>query len=480
MSGPFDYFVVFADMRTGSNFLEANINAFDGLTCHGEAFNGAFIGYPNADQILGMSQVERDLAPLQLIETIKTKTQGLGGFRYFSDHDPRVLDACLADPRCGKIVLTRNPVDSYVSLKIAQATGQWKLTNEKHVRQQKVAFDAPEFESHVAKLQAFQVRLLNGLQKAGQTAFYVAYEDLQDVDVMNGLAAYLGCVDRIAALDDKLKRQNPQGLESKVANFDGMADALSRLDRFNLNRTPHFEPRRGPNVPTYMAAGRAPLLYLPLMSGPVDVVRDWLVALDDGADVLTGFNQKSLRQWKVAMIGHRSFTVLRHPLARAHAAFCERILSTKANSFPDIRTALAKHHGIAMPSSDPFDEPDVGYDDDAHRAAFLAFLQFVKKNLAGQTNLRIDPAWASQLSVLQGVATFGVPDMVVREDRLAEDLAILAAQIGRETMPAVPAITDPFAARLSRIVTPEMQATARDVYQRDYTAFGFGDWDGGP
>ena len=31
----FDYFVVFAEMRTGSNFLEANINAFDGLTCHG-------------------------------------------------------------------------------------------------------------------------------------------------------------------------------------------------------------------------------------------------------------------------------------------------------------------------------------------------------------------------------------------------------------------------------------------------------------
>jgi len=30
MSGAFDYFVVFAEMRTGSNFLEANINSFDG------------------------------------------------------------------------------------------------------------------------------------------------------------------------------------------------------------------------------------------------------------------------------------------------------------------------------------------------------------------------------------------------------------------------------------------------------------------
>ena len=28
MSERFDYFVVFAEMRTGSNFLEANINQF--------------------------------------------------------------------------------------------------------------------------------------------------------------------------------------------------------------------------------------------------------------------------------------------------------------------------------------------------------------------------------------------------------------------------------------------------------------------
>ena len=31
MSGKFDSFVVFAEMRTGSNFLEANLNAFTGI-----------------------------------------------------------------------------------------------------------------------------------------------------------------------------------------------------------------------------------------------------------------------------------------------------------------------------------------------------------------------------------------------------------------------------------------------------------------
>lgn len=128
MSKPFDYFVVFAEMRTGSNFLEANLNAFPGISCVGEAFNPHFIGYPNREDCLGVSEEERNRDPDTLLHAIK-HASNITGFRYFHDHDARVLDTALNDPRCGKIILTRNPVDSYVSWKIAQATGQWKLTN---------------------------------------------------------------------------------------------------------------------------------------------------------------------------------------------------------------------------------------------------------------------------------------------------------------------------------------------------------------
>ena len=53
MTEKFDSFVVFAEMRTGSNFLEANLNAFEGISCHGEAFNPFFMGYPKSEPILG-------------------------------------------------------------------------------------------------------------------------------------------------------------------------------------------------------------------------------------------------------------------------------------------------------------------------------------------------------------------------------------------------------------------------------------------
>ncbi|MEJ6396533.1 sulfotransferase family 2 domain-containing protein [Yoonia sp. 208BN28-4] len=474
----FDYFVVFAEMRTGSNFLEANLNLFDGLTCHGEAFNAAFIGYPNKDNILGVSQPERDAKPLHLLETIKTKTDGMGGFRYFNDHDPRVFNTILNDPRCAKIILTRNPVDSFVSWKIAQATGQWKLTNVKNARSQQITFDLAEFEAHLEGLQAFQVRLLNGLQKTGQTAFYVAYEDLQDVDIMNGIAMFLGTDARITALDKQLKKQNPAPMQDKVTNFADMELSLARLDRFNLSRTPNFEPRRGPNTPSFVAAVDSPLLYLPIKSGPEDVTRNWLAQLDGKtADMLrTGMNQNALRDWLDDTPGHRSFTVIRHPVARAHAAFCDKILAMRKDSFPEIRQTLRKVHKLPIPDYAPEPETDSRYGIADHRTAFLSFLGFLKNNLSAQTAVRVDPAWASQLAVMQGFAGFGLPDLIVREDRMQQDLAILASQIGHETMPGIPAGTDPHADRLAQICDAEIEAAARAAYARDYTAFGFGDY----
>ena len=151
----FDCFVVFAEMRTGSNFLEANLNTFTGLRCHGEAFNQNFIGYPNRTDLLGITQEDRDRDPNRLLDAIRAQEGVLGGFRFFSDHDPRVLEPILQDRRCAKIVLTRNPVESYVSRKIAMRTGQWRLTNAVHARTHRIWFDAAEFEAHLQRLQDF-------------------------------------------------------------------------------------------------------------------------------------------------------------------------------------------------------------------------------------------------------------------------------------------------------------------------------------
>ena len=455
---------MFAEMRTGSNFLEMNLNGLAGFTCHGEAFNPYLLGNHTNTQLFGFTLEQRDADPLAMLREMRLQTVGVGGFRYFHDHDPRVLDTVLADTRCAKIILTRNPVESYISWKIALETDQWRLMNTRRHTTARPRFDAEEFETHLEKQQQFQIHLLNRLQISGQTAFYLDYEDIQNVDVLNGLAAFLGLEDRLKSIDTTLKKQNPEAVEVKVSNPEEMATALARMDRFNLARTPNFEPRRNAGVPQYAASVGAPLLFMPISGGPNAAVRGWLQGF---GTLTTDFDRKSLKRWKDTQTGHRSFAVLRHPLARAHAAFCEFLAR---NQQPDLRPYLAKFHWLPLPApGKDFASPD------DFRAAFLVFLNFLKRNLSGQTGLKVIPQFASQTALLQGFAQLYPADLILREEQIETGLAYLAAEVGRQS-PVYTAQSPSPAVGLAEIYGPDLEAAAREAYDRDYAGFGFADW----
>ena len=462
MPGPFHSFVLFAEMRTGSNFLEANLNALPGVTSYGEVFNPHFIGKKDQTELFGITLADREANPKPLLRKLRQETDGLSGFRYFHDHDPRVLDLVMEDPACAKIILTRNPLESYVSWKIARATGQWKLTDAKRLRSARAVFDAAEFQSHLATLQDFQLRLLNALQISGQTAFYIDYEDIGSVEVLNGLAAFLGVDARLKALDDTLKKQNPESVQDKLENPQALEQALPGIDVFALNRTPNFEPRRPAAIPTAVAAAKAPLLYFPVRSGPQGV-QDWLGGF---GGLIEGFEQKTLRQWKRVNPGHRSFTVIRHPLLRAHVAFREKIVS---GQLADHRRILIRAYKADLPDpGQPF--PDAA----AERAAFLVFLHYVRLANMGHTGQRVDPNWASQTAILQGFAGFQPLDLVIREDRLTEGLVYLADEVG--VTPPRPILSDPAADHLAAIHDDSLEEAAEQAYARDFMGFGFTRW----
>lgn len=465
MSNRFDYFVVLAEMRTGSNFFEANLNDFDGLTCYGEAFNPQFVAHKGQGALLGVTMAQREADPLRLLGAMREKTDGMPGFRFFNDHDPRVLAHILKDPRCAKIVLTRNPLDSYVSLKIASQTGQWKLTDVRRRKAAKVQFDAGEFEDHLNQLHQFQLTLLHSLQTSGQSAFYVAYEDIGDLDVLNGLARWLGVSARLDAVNGDLKRQNPAPLSEKVLNYDAMVEALGRIDRFDLTRTPNFEPRRGPAVPGFVAAAKAPLLFMPLPGGPIQTVEGWLAEVDGDEVLQRGFTQKTLRQWKRRHPGHRSFTVVSHPLERAYRAYARAITADDERGSA-LRDTLQGSYKLSFPA----DGNVTG-----HTVAFVGFLAVIKATLAGQTSLNTPRDWTSQSVLLQGLSQFQAPDMVLRAERLVQDLPVLASMAGVEAAAPTPQAI-PGVPPLSELYSEDIEKAARDLYQRDYMAFGYRAW----
>lgn len=464
MVSGFKSFVIFAEMRTGSNFLEANLNRLAGVKCHGEAFNPYFIGGEKKQEAFGVTLAGRDADPQAFLQAMRTQTDGLAGFRYFHDHDPRVTDLVLNDATCAKIILTRNPLESYISWKIAVEADQWWLANTRHLRTPRPSFDLAEFQKRSRAVQDFQVRLLRRLQVTGQTAFYVDYADVLDLDVLNGLAGFLGSPARLKALDTKFKKQNPEAIRDKVANPAEMEQALARVDWFEAGHTPNFEPRRNAGVPQYIATSDAGLLFQPIKGGPEAALRRWLAEF---GKLQTNFERRTLREWKHRHPGFRSFTVLRHPLTRAHAAFCDYLAQ---DWLPELRPYLKRVHRFELPPR------KTGFADaQTFRDGFKVFLDFAKFNLTGRTEIKVMPHVASQLAVTQGFGAVQTPDLLVREERLAEGLAFLTSDLGLPC-PALPDTTDPQPWPLSAIWGADLEDAAQAAYARDYEAFGFGRW----
>lgn len=464
MDPKFDLFVVLAEMRTGSNLLEETLTQAEGVTCHGEVFNPAHIAGPNKTEVLGVTKAERDAAPLALLDRLRA-APGLNGFRFFHDHDPRILPAILADPRCAKVVLTRNPVESYVSLKIARSTGTWRMSDMRGRKTPKPMFVAEDFAAYLDARRGFQQHVLGVLQRSGQTAFYLDYEDVQSVEVINGLLAFLGAPGTVSRISRKLVPQNPEPLSDKVRNFAAMEKALGAIDWAALSRLPNFEPRRGAGAPRAVAAAGAPLLYLPIPPQGDDAIRDWLSGLGSGG-LIAGFTQKTLKDWLRDRPGHRSFTLIRHPLDRAYAVFRRLMLEEE---FEGLRIGLQEAWQVPVVTGDPSSlAPGV------ERAAFLGVLRFLRANLNGQTPVQQNILWASQISVLQGIAQVLAPDLVARAESLEADLGYLAARIGAAAPQS--GVSDTLMsdrARLMRICDREVEAAAQAAYGRDYHMFGY-------
>lgn len=457
----FSSFVIFAGMRTGSNLLEATLNA-NGLACLGEAFNPYILGWPGHEEMYGMTLADRDADPLALWQRI-VQSRGarkIRGFRYFHDHDPRLFDPLMDDPTCAKIVLTRNPADSWVSTQLAYATDQWKLNETETPIAARVDFDPIAFRENLAANQSFLERIHHALQVRGQTAFWLNYDDLRDAGVMTGLVHWLGRTD-IAHVDPASDQvpQNPREMADKVNNFEAMQAEIVATDPFQLHRIPGFEPHRGPAVPSWLTcdAGQG-LLFMPVKGGPTGRVTRWL--RDLGA-VDSDLTQNALRQWKRAHPGHRSLTVVRHPLPRAWDAF--RSMLTGGNA--DLRDTLRRVHRVPLPTDDAL----AGLDDAAAQPLFLAWLDFLRRNLNGQTGIPTHPGWATQAEVVAGFARFAAPDMVVREAQMAGELGFLARSAGIDR-------DGPEPGGLPEVLDDgDLRRAAKAAYLRDYVAFGFSD-----
>ena len=137
-----------------------------------------------------------------------------------------------------------------------------------------------------------------------------------------------------------------------------------------------------------------------------------------------------------------------------------------------MRAGLIDRYDVPLPEDGPGDDWTLM----RHRAAFLAFLKFLKGNLGGQTSLRVDNTWATQDMLLTAIGQFAIPDRVIRERNLGPALSDLAAEAGVDAPALSSGFTVPAQFALSEVVTDDINAAAEAAYRRDYLMFGFSRW----
>lgn len=497
MSGRFKYFAIFGSMRSGSNLLEQTLNQFSGITCHGELFNPSFVGYPKQEGFLGIGLEQREKSPESLIKAmIEDSMEGIAGFRIFHDHDPRTAQFVLADPDCAKIILQRDVLQSFISLEIARKTDQWMLRKAHNRRGAKVIFEAEKFESYRAQQESYYASVRETLQRSGQTAFWVTYPEQRDIGVVNGIARYLGHEEKLKAIKDTTLRQNPESLREKVENFDEMQATLSLSTEDSRVQASHIDTTRRANIPKMVSCITEPILFVPVPGGPNEEVLRWMYTLDggdapqpsytqavaDGQFLHTGHNQRTLFEWMDSNPDLVTVSAVRHPLARAYDAFMTKIFPTGGDTYGAIRQQLIQHFEVPVPDVDLMEDvsratlEDAGYGIGQHRAAFHAFLRFLKDNLSDQTSIRKDGLWDSQMSFFVGFNTAVPISVIAKEGQMDAAFAYVETILDLpKPMIGMPIQPDHMFT-LDEIYTRQTENLTRKAYKMDYIRFGFADY----
>ncbi len=498
MSQPeFRYFAIFGAMRSGSNLLEQSLNQFEKIRCHGELFNPAFISGPKRKDYLGFDLKKREEKPFDLVERmISESAVGISGFRIFDGHDSRVVDHCLLDPTCAKIILQRDVLDSYISLKIARKTDQWLLRDSPHKKDAKVRFDAKEFKTYQSKSQDYYDKIKTALQESGQTAFWLRYPEQKNSDILNGVAKYLGIDEQIKRVKEGIRRQNPGPLSEKVENFDELQAFLGASGQIEEQSHHESTKQYRANIPRMVTCISQPILFVPTPGGPNEEVLRWMNAIDcgnqttgdfaqqveDGQILHIGHSQRTLFEWMQSNPGVIPFTAVKHPLPRVYDAFMQKIFKAGPNTYDVIRKQLIDSFEVELPNTGLCELPDrqkledAGYGVREHRNSFHSFLRFLKGNLLGQTSIRTDGLWASQMSFLAGFNSAVPISILAKEGQLDNAFRYMENALDLPPPKLGPPIKPQHVFELDEIYTRQTENLARKVYSQDYTRFGFDDY----
>jgi len=478
---PFTSFAMFGAMRTGSNLLEKFLNQYEGLHCHGEIFHPFFIGQQGCQEYLSMAREERDKNPAKMLAALKKASlPKIAGYRIFQTHDEWVVNEALTDPYCAKIILKREPLESFVSLKIALQTNQWLISDHAHQRDEKIHFDLEEYEIYLEMRDKFYDEIFEKLHMSGQPFLEIDYVNLTDVESVNRIAEFIGDQRAKTRLDHPIKRQNPGPFSAKILNYEEVKNTALFASHAD-HAPPVLRPVREENsdISRVYFCKTKNMALCPIPAIPDAGLREWL-RFHDGRPPENGLNMHRFREWRHLHPSALSFSMVRHPVLRAYTAFMRKIFATGSEAYTIIRQDLEGQFGMMLPQGElqpNHDRADLearGYGADEHRISFKLYLVFVAENLANHTKIRQDGMWQLQKEILRRYQLIVRNLMIFNEKTIEADLIYFENRMGlRPNLAWKPEPDYPFVFSLSEIYDAEIEHLAYVAYAPDYESFNF-------
>jgi LPS sulfotransferase NodH len=228
-------FVIFGHPRCGSTFLCSLLESHPKILCHYEVFHPSDIStvYGFRDKISGIgvyTPQTRDEHPVEFINTLFKHNLHADavGFKIFIGHSKEAHEYILNDKSIKKIILRRNSIQAYVSMLIADTTGEFTQKSAANSRgQKKVSLDAGGLLNFDRIIREYFTGITRTLQETGQEYLELHYEDLAaDIDTVNSLFSYIGIDRGEKDLSAFTHKQNKSSLADKIDNFEGVIAEL--------------------------------------------------------------------------------------------------------------------------------------------------------------------------------------------------------------------------------------------------------------
>jgi hypothetical protein len=150
------------------------------------------------------------------------------GFKINRDQSESVLRQVLGDRDVRKIIVRRsNRIRTYVSERIAEATGEWESYPGLDIgrRPVRVWVEAEDLRQHVGRNRRFYETAGAILEASGQGALDVRNEDLGDGRTHRSILEYLQVAPDVV-LQGATRKQNPAALDRLIENFEALRSAL--------------------------------------------------------------------------------------------------------------------------------------------------------------------------------------------------------------------------------------------------------------